>query len=151
MTTKHHKRLFYNSTIVLNITQLLKSPCGTHSAFCSVSRLCIIGTTIVSTDFANNIWDVPNARRSHRKVQYIGVNLQQIIALINQSSGCRQYIRLDCYRARMWNYLEGTFIPDTPITYWVSRNGSQMVNWGGVDTGVQGCACYANRSKFIIT
>ena len=104
----------------------------------------ILGTTIISNDFADNTWDVPHVILSHRKVEYIGVTLQQIIALIDQSSGCRQYIRLDCYHVKMWDYGSSTTVP---LTHWVSRNGSQMVNWGGVDTGVQGCACYANRSK----
>ncbi len=90
------------------------------------------------------IWDVPNARRSYRNVEYIGVTLEQITSLIDQSSGCRQYVRLDCHHSKIWEYPSGK-----QITFWVSRNGSQMVNWGVVDTGVKGCACYANRSYLL--
>ena len=35
-----------------------------------------------------------------------------------------------------------------PISYWMSRDGEQMVNWGGVQTGVAGCACHLTNCEY---
>ena len=58
--------------------------------------------------------------------------LQQMIALIDNSIDCKQYIEIKCKQASFG------------ITYinhwWQNRNGTKMYNWGA-PTGTVGCDC----------
>ncbi|XP_033105980.1 pulmonary surfactant-associated protein A-like [Anneissia japonica] len=65
---------------------------------------------------------------------------QQITAIKNVSSSCRQFIKYQCIGSLF----------DGGYHFWVSVNGDRMVNWGGVPTGTTGCACWMT-SKFSFT
>ncbi|XP_071957000.1 neurexin-4-like [Antedon mediterranea] len=57
------------------------------------------------------------------------MSIAQIVALMESSTSCRQYIKYDCRESNILK--EG---------YWVSRNGTAMYNWAS-PTGFVGCAC----------
>ena len=67
-----------------------------------------------------------------RDVTYTGANLTQIAGLISISTGCRQFIKYECFESSL---LAG----DTG--WWVSRDGWTMRYWGGAppDSGKCGC------------
>ena len=65
-------------------------------------------------------------------------SLQQMIALIDNSNRCEQYIRLDCYDSAfkngfIWNH------------WWQNRHGDEMHNWGS-PKGTDGCDCSIGNS-----
>ncbi|PIK52225.1 hypothetical protein BSL78_10887 [Apostichopus japonicus] len=49
---------------------------------------------------------------------------------------CTQYIRYKCKMTKIWDSKD-----DTHYTWWEASDGSQMDNWGAVDTGNTGCLC----------
>ena len=61
-------------------------------------------------------------------------SLQQVIALVNVSINCTQYIRINCFNAKSkygsngWHH------------WWENRHGSKMYNWGS-PKGTEGCSC----------
>ncbi|XP_071950117.1 neurexin-4-like [Antedon mediterranea] len=57
------------------------------------------------------------------------MSIAQIVALMESSTSCRQYIRYDCRHSNIVGF-----------GYWVSRNGTPMYNWAS-PTGFHGCAC----------
>ncbi|XP_033119485.1 neurexin-4-like [Anneissia japonica] len=56
---------------------------------------------------------------------------EQIEAIKAVSSSCRQFIKYECI---------GSLFKDRH-QHWISFYGRTMVNWGGVPTGIRGCAC----------
>ncbi|CAG9837466.1 unnamed protein product [Diabrotica balteata] len=64
----------------------------------------------------------------------------QIAALINRSSTCRQHIQYACKGARLMNSpsQENEFIP---FSWWVSRHNQKMDYWGGALAGSRKCEC----------
>ncbi|CAH0552688.1 unnamed protein product [Brassicogethes aeneus] len=64
----------------------------------------------------------------------------QIGALINRSSTCRQHIQYACKNARLLNSPseEGNF---RPFSWWVSRHNQKMDYWGGALPGSRKCEC----------
>ena len=65
--------------------------------------------------------------------------LSQIIALTEASINCSQRIQLGCKSSPM-RYM------GTLYSWWVSRDGLQMDNWG-TPTGTSGCPCGQDGSK----
>ncbi|XP_033105981.1 neurexin-4-like [Anneissia japonica] len=63
---------------------------------------------------------------------------EQIAAIKNVSSSCRQFIKYACIGSLFG--IEGV------NHYWVSVDGIPMLNWGGVPTGTRGCACWMTRT-----
>ncbi|XP_071951884.1 uncharacterized protein [Antedon mediterranea] len=63
-------------------------------------------------------------------------NRQQIEAIKNVSTSCRQFIKYNCIGSLFTNGHQ----------YWKSVDGEDMVNWGGVPTGTKGCECWMTRS-----
>ncbi|XP_063906965.1 neurexin-4 isoform X1 [Zophobas morio] len=64
----------------------------------------------------------------------------QIAALINRSSSCKQHLQYDCRGARLFNSpsTEGNF---RPFSWWVSRHNQKMDYWGGALPGSRKCEC----------
>ena len=109
----------------------------------------ITGTTIIRHDLIDDIWEVPAVSKrkiTFRNITYNGISLQQITALIDQSTSCRQFIRLECSHVVIWKFYDNGDVLHN--AWWVSRNGKEMVNWGGVDTGIPGCACHLREGKY---
>lgn len=70
------------------------------------------------------------------------IGLKDIIALTEKSKKCRQYIRYDCYNAKLLNAGSGIKgSGNNPHAFWVSRNGSKQRYWGGATPGSGVCAC----------
>ena len=70
-----------------------------------------------------------------RKIKY-DIRMEQIIAIINQSQRCEQFIKYECLRAGLW--FDHNSYTDS---WWVSRDGGKMSYWGGADPGSKSCAC----------
>ncbi|XP_033102360.1 neurexin-4-like isoform X2 [Anneissia japonica] len=56
------------------------------------------------------------------------MSIDQIVALMTSSTTCRQYMKYECVNSILSD------------GYWVSRDGSEMLNWGS-PTGYVGCMC----------
>ncbi|XP_038061086.1 mucin-12-like [Patiria miniata] len=66
-------------------------------------------------------------------------NGNQIQLLIDMSTICTQYLKATCKNAKLWD-------GSTQLAWWVSDQGGQMTNWGGVATGNDGCSCHWSSS-----
>ncbi|XP_071957001.1 contactin-associated protein-like 2 [Antedon mediterranea] len=97
---------------------------------CEVIDGKLTGRTII-TPTCNLVEDV-NGYEPHGSFVHditYEMSITQIVALMESSTSCRQYIKYDC-----------TGSIAIPYGFWVSRNGSTMYNWG-TPTGFYGCAC----------
>ncbi|XP_028393276.1 neurexin-4-like [Dendronephthya gigantea] len=76
----------------------------------------------------------------NRTIKY-DISMEQIVAIINQSKNCEQFIKYECYDSVF------TYSP-TGIYYgwWVSRQGSKMNYWGGAAVDSGKCACGMTNS-----
>ncbi|CAB4025534.1 Hypothetical predicted protein, partial [Paramuricea clavata] len=73
-------------------------------------------------------------RGSYRKDITYDVTIEQIVAVINESSYCEQFIKYECH---------GSLMSDA---WWVSRQGKRMNYWGGAAVDSGKCACGMNNS-----
>jgi hypothetical protein len=60
-----------------------------------------------------------------RNVKY-DLPMEQIVAIMQQSQWCEQFIKYECHDSEMW-WNDGT----RPAAWWESRDGAQMNYWGG--------------------
>ena len=67
-----------------------------------------------------------------RKVKY-NISMEHVIAIIERSQKCEQFIKYECYNSALWF--------DGPDAWWVSRGGAQMKYWGGAPPGSSKCKC----------
>ena len=67
-----------------------------------------------------------------RKIEY-DISMEQIVAIINQSQRCEQFVKYECFNAAF------DFI--IPYSWWVSRDGAVMKYWGGAEPGSNNCSC----------
>ena len=74
-----------------------------------------------------------------RKIKY-GISMEQIVAIINQSQRCEQFIKYECHHSRL------LYIHYTEFGWWVSRDGKKMKYWGGAKPGSKICACGMKNS-----
>lgn len=67
-------------------------------------------------------------------------DVDQIEALLNRSSTCRQRVSYSCKSSRLFNSPsdEQNF---NPFSWWVSRNNQKMDYWGGALPGSRKCEC----------
>ncbi|XP_022105251.1 contactin-associated protein like 5-3-like [Acanthaster planci] len=61
--------------------------------------------------------------------------MEFVLALINASSWCQQFIQYECFSSVLWRR------SGEPIGWAVSRDNGRLANWGGVATGTEGCQC----------
>ncbi|GIX99848.1 neurexin-4 [Caerostris darwini] len=54
---------------------------------------------------------------------------------------CRQNLRYECYKTRLFNSPAAEPAPFEPFSWWVSRNNRQMDYWGGSLPGSRKCNC----------
>ena len=71
-----------------------------------------------------------------RKIKY-NISMEQIVAIINQSKSCEQFIKYECYHSMLLRSSDG---------WWVSRQGLQMNYWGGATVNSRNCSCGMNNS-----
>ncbi|XP_028393205.1 neurexin-4-like [Dendronephthya gigantea] len=79
-------------------------------------------------------YEVPGSY--NRTIKY-EISIEQIVAIMNQSINCEQFIRYECYHSRL---LKGSF------GSWVSRHGTEMNYWGGAAVNSGKCACGMTNS-----
>ena len=106
---------------------------SSFQVFCDMESKGGIGVTV----FGHDIESRDQARKQYTRNINYDITIQQIVAVINQSSHCEQFIRYECYENALLRY---------GSAWWVSRQGKRMNYWGGaaVDSGM--CACGMNNS-----
>ncbi|XP_072008929.1 uncharacterized protein [Engystomops pustulosus] len=104
---------------------------------CDMSSDITTGITIVGHDLEGKERAAPcQAPGCHsRVITYKAASLAQLRALTVISENCKQSVKLDCRHVR---FLDG------PWGWWVSRDGEQIISWGGADTNSGRCACGEN-------
>lgn len=109
------------------------------TVYCNMTDQGGVGVTAVSQDSEDRIhvmgFDPAGSYRCD--VQYIGISLSQIKALIDVSKNCQQFIKYECF---------GTVMrvgEANPYAWWMSRDGVDMTYWGGAS---RGCACGMTNS-----
>ncbi|XP_034938756.1 neurexin-4-like, partial [Chelonus insularis] len=75
-----------------------------------------------------------------RTIQY-DANLNQIEALLNRSSSCRQRLSYACHNSRLFDISDPQSDVFDPNSWWVSRGNEKMNYWGGGLPGSQKCEC----------
>ena len=70
-----------------------------------------------------------------RKINY-DINMEEIVAIINKSERCEQFIKYECLNAGLWFKYH---VPN--FSWWVSRDGATMLYWGGAEPGSKNCSC----------
>ncbi|XP_051175571.1 neurexin-4 isoform X1 [Leptopilina boulardi] len=68
-------------------------------------------------------------------------DLDQIEALLNVSTTCRQKINYACKHSRLFNTPISQNEPFRPNSWWVSRRNQKMDYWGGALPGSRKCEC----------
>ncbi|XP_074114384.1 neurexin-4 isoform X3 [Cotesia typhae] len=68
-------------------------------------------------------------------------DFDQITALMNRSTSCRQHINYACKHSRLFNTPVDPNAPFRPNSWWVSRNNQNMDYWGGALPGSRKCEC----------
>ena len=74
-----------------------------------------------------------------RQVRY-NLTMNEILAVINESKSCEQFISYKCFQSTIWN------ANGDQLAWWVSRQGSKMNYWGGADIDSGKCACGTRQS-----
>ncbi|XP_040289086.1 uncharacterized protein LOC121001914 [Bufo bufo] len=67
-----------------------------------------------------------------RVITYKAASLDQLRTLTSISENCEQFVKLDCRHVR---FLDGQW------GWWVSRDGEQIISWGGANTNGGRCSC----------
>ncbi|XP_028393207.1 neurexin-4-like [Dendronephthya gigantea] len=68
-----------------------------------------------------------------RTIKYT-ISMEQIVAIINQSENCEQFIKYECFNSP-FSY------SGVKYGWWVSRQGAKMNYWGGAAIDSGKCAC----------
>ena len=98
-----------------------------------------VGVTVISHDSENRTLVVGfEAEGSYsRDIHYAGASLSQLAGLTRVSSHCEQFMKNECFGSRMF---------DGGFAWWVSRNSTKMMYWGGASPGSGKCACGMTNS-----
>ncbi|GIY23057.1 contactin-associated protein like 5-3 [Caerostris extrusa] len=72
-----------------------------------------------------------------RNITYKGATEAHLIALIDLSFSCQQYIRWSCKGAMF-----GFWYPPDLHSWWVGRNWKNQYFWGGAETDSRSCGCH---------
>ena len=73
--------------------------------------------------------------RSYARAIHYNMVMAQIVALLDMSDNCKQFIRYDSRGSVLRLYRSTSFAA------WVSREGVAMTYWGGASPGSDKCAC----------
>ena len=96
--------------------------------------------TVISHDSENRTLVVGfEAEGSYsRDIHYAGASLSQLAGLTRVSSRCEQFIKYECLSSRL--------MFNGGLAWWVSRNSTKMMYWGGASPGSGKCACGMTNS-----
>ena len=107
-------------------------------------------------DSADSLYSIPNfslqtqvdgyeAPGSYiRKIKY-DISMEDIVAIINKSKKCEQFVKYECFNAGFYFYYTYDWWVQ-PISWWVSREGANMTYWGGAQPGSNKCQCGMTNS-----
>ncbi|XP_028414790.1 contactin-associated protein like 5-3-like [Dendronephthya gigantea] len=106
--------------------------------FCDMTSKNGVGVTEIGHDSESKIlvdgYEAPGSYK--RKIKY-NIFMQQIIAVIDQSKNCEQFIKYECFHSKLLKKSNGL---------WVSRQGSKMNYWGGAAVDSGKCSCGMTNS-----
>ena len=108
------------------------------TVYCDMSDKNGIGVTVISHDSeSRTLVDGYDGNGEYsRNIHYSGASLSQLASLTDVSLHCEQFIKYECYGSML---LHG-------IGWWVSRDSSKMLYWGGSSPGSRKCACGMTNS-----
>ncbi|XP_071965208.1 neurexin-4-like [Antedon mediterranea] len=97
---------------------------------CEISDGIFTGTTIITptSSLIEYVTGYESEGSFINNVTY-EMSIQQIVTLMTSSTSCRQYMKYECFNSI-----------GVPVSFWISRDGSKMYNWGS-PIGFYGCAC----------
>ena len=101
------------------------------------SRMKLAWQSSVTIVSAGRWWQDVNIEDATHVTFTTGASLSQLAPLTRVSLHCEQFIRYECFGARLLNYSSG---------WWVSRDSTKMTYWGGASPGSGKCACGMNNS-----
>ena len=102
--------------------------------YCNMTDKGGVGVTVVSHNSENRtqVKEYDRPGEYSLDVHYRSANISQLKALTEASGNCQQFIKYECFHARL---IEDGF------SWWVSRDGQKMTYWGGANLKTDGCAC----------
>ena len=100
--------------------------------YCNMTDKGGVGVTVVSHNSENRtqVKEYDRPGEYSLDVHYRSANISQLKALTEASGNCQQFIKYECFHARLGGY-----------SWWVSRDGQKMTYWGGANLSTGGCAC----------
>ena len=109
------------------------------TVYCDMSDKNGAGVTVISHDSESrtHVDGCEPAGCYSCDIHYIGVSLSQLASLTRVSLQCEQFIKYECYGARIFR--DGQ-------AWWVSRDSTKMTYWGGASPGSGKCACGLTNS-----
>ena len=110
------------------------------TVFCDMTDKSGVGVTVISHDSESrtHVHGCESKGCYSRDIHYTGASLSQLASLTRVSSQCEQFIKYECYNARVF-YGSG-------YSWWVSRDSTKMTYWGGASPGSGKCACGMTNS-----
>ena len=111
------------------------------TVYCDMSDKNGVGVTVISHDSeSRTLVDGYDGKGDYsRSVHYAGASLSQLASLTGVSSHCEQFIKYECYGSLF-------LFRNDPHGWWVSRDSSRMLYWGGASPGSKNCACGMTNS-----
>ena len=110
------------------------------TVFCDMTDKSGVGVTVIShnSESRTHVRGCDPSGCYSRDIHYTGASLSQLASLTRVSSQCEQFIKYECYNARVF-YGSGH-------SWWVSRDSTKMTYWGGASPGSGKCACGMTNS-----
>ena len=109
--------------------------------YCDMTSKNGVGVTVIGHDSeSETLVNGYEAGQSYKRLIQYDVSMQQIVAVINESKSCEQFISYKCYQSTIWNNY------GFHIATWLSRQGLTMDYWGGADVSSGKCACGMNNT-----
>ena len=111
------------------------------TVFCDMTDKSGVGVTVISHDSESRTHvNGCNGQGCYsRDIHYTGASLSLLASLTRVSSHCEQFIKYECYNARLFQ--GGTY-----FSWWVSRDSTKTTYWGGASPGSGKCACGMTNS-----
>ena len=126
---EYHLRL---DDATLSSSQLVKVYCDMSSN--NGSGVTVIGHDSESKTLVRGF----DPRGSYERTITYDISMEQIVAIMNQSTNCEQFIKYECRHS--------VLLYTRPFGWWVSRQGSKMNYWGGAEVDSGKCACGTTNS-----
>ena len=107
--------------------------------YCNMTGKGGVGVTVVGHDSENRTQVIGYEKCGEYfvDIHYRSASISQLKALTEASDNCRQFIQYECFHA--------TLIKDG-YSWWVSRDGQNMMYWGGANLTTGSCTCSLTRS-----